>query len=502
MTSSAARPAAGMGLGVSGFVAAHGLHDADQARAGEEVVARVEEAGLRSVRIVVVDQHGLPRSKSLSPAAFASALANGADFSGAIYSLDSSNAVFPPPFAEGGGFGVSQLTGFPDVVVVPDPTTFNILPWADRTGWVLCDAYFQSGEPVVLDSRRALRERVAEAGALGFDYTAGLEVELTILALDHTSIGSHQTGMPAPAPDVSPFEAGYQFLSDNRMDNGGGALTALRDALWDLGMPPRSVEKEWGPGQVEITFPPMTGMEAADAMVLFRSAAKQLLRRRGLLATFMSWPALPNFFPSGWHLHESLASAGGANAFTSPDAAISEIGRWYAAGVLDHARAMTLLATPTVNGLRRFRPYSFAPDRIAWGFENRGVLLRAQGAPGDRGAHLENRLGEPAANPYLYMAASLAAGLDGIRRRLEPPPAVEGDPYERADLAALPASMAEAISCLHGDAFYRGVFGDAMVDYLTMMKRAELDRFEKAGGDETSGLPVTQWEMDEYLEVF
>ena len=234
---------------------------------------------------------------------------------------------------------------------------------------------------------------------------------------------------PAP-PAVSVFQRGYQYLSEVRLDSVSGTLEAIRDGLNAVGLPPRSMEDEWGPGQMEFSFSPIGGLAAADAVVLFRSAVKQMCQRRGLLATFMCRPALPNFFSSGWHLHESLISrADGRNAFASQDETLSPVGRQFVAGLLEHALPMTLFASPTVNGYKRYRPYSFAPDRVCWAVENRGALVRVQGAPGDENSHVENRIGEPAANPYLYMAANIAAGLDGIRRKLEPPAPVEADPY-------------------------------------------------------------------------
>ncbi len=220
----------------------------------------------------MVDQHGVPRAKFLSAEAAIAGLRNGVDLSGAIYSLDTSNAVFSPPFAEGGGFGIPEFTGFPDVVGVPDPTTFQVLPWADRTGWLLCDAYFSSGKPVPLDGRRILRTQLERLGDAGYRYLAGLEVEFAIVRRESGIIGLHETGAPPPPPAVDVFEHGYQ------------TLTALRDALYDVGLPPRSMEDEWGSGQMEITFSPLEGLTSADAMVLFRSTIKQICQRRGLLA--------------------------------------------------------------------------------------------------------------------------------------------------------------------------------------------------------------------------
>ncbi len=486
------------GTGVSGFVGMHALFTAEQKEAAERTAATIEELGLRTVRIVLVDQHGMPRTKWLSTRAFSSALRNGVDFSGAIYSLDTSNGVFTAAFAEAGGFGIEEFTGFPDIVAVPDPTTFRVLPWADRTGWVICDAYFSNGRPVPLDARRLLQDQVAAAAALGYEHVAGLEVEFYIVARERSTIALDATGSPAKAPAVTAIEPGYQFLGEYRQASVEPILTLLRDALWDVGLPPRSIENEWGPGQIEITFEPMAGLAPADAMVLFRTAAKELCHASGLLASFMSWPALPNFFPSGWHLHQSLRGPGG-NAFASADEVLSPVGRSYAAGVLEQAQAMTVLGTPTINGLRRFRPYSFAPDRVCWGLENRGTLVRVQGAPGDTGSHLEIRNGEPAANPYLYMASTLAAGLDGVRRQLQPPPLVDKDPYT-VDVPLLPNTMAEAVTALEKSDFYREVFGGRFVDYLAMMKRAELGRFSEAEKNADEG--VTAWEMDEYFEAY
>jgi glutamine synthetase len=492
------------GVGQHGFIARHGLYSGEQAAAADVVAARIRELGLRTVRLVVVDQHGVPRSKSLSPEVAIAAMSNGLDFSGAIYSLDSGNQVFVPAFAAGGGFGIDELTGFPDVVLVPDPGTFRVLPWADRTGWILCDVYFSSGAPMPLDGRGLMRRALSELAGAGYDFLAGIEIEYYIVKLDSERITPENAGFTPDPPQVSVFERGYQYLSEVRLDSVAATLEAVRDGLDAVGLPPRSMEDEWGPGQMEFSFSPIGGLAAADAVVLFRSAVKQMCQRRGLLATFMCRPALPNFFSSGWHLHESLISrADGHNAFASQDQSLSPAGRQFVAGLIKHATPMTLFATPTVNGYKRYRPYSFAPDRVCWAVENRGALVRVQGAPGDENTHVENRMGEPAANPYLYMAANIAAGLDGIRRQLEPPPPVEADPYA-AQAPMLPTSLGDAIGALAEDSFYRKAFGDVIVDYLIQMKRAEFARYESAIAQNPppEGQDVSEWEMREYFEFY
>ncbi len=275
------------GVGQPGFVARHGLYTAEQAAAAQEVAARIRELDLRTVRLVIVDQHGQPRAKALSPEVAITAMSNGLDFSGAIYSLDTGNQVFVPAFAAGGGFGIDEFTGFPDVVLVPDASSFRVLPWADRTGWMLCDAYFSSGQPVPLDGRGLLRRTLADLGEAGFDYLAGIEVEYYIVKVDSDHITPANAGFTAPPPPVSVFQRGYQYLSEVRLDSVTSTLESIRDGLTALGLPPRSMEDEWGPGQMEFSFSPISGLAAADAVVLFRSAVKQICQRRGLLASFM-----------------------------------------------------------------------------------------------------------------------------------------------------------------------------------------------------------------------
>jgi glutamine synthetase len=495
------------GVGQPGFAGRHGLASPERSALAEEVTASIRSAGLRTVRLVVVDQHGVPRGKMLSPEAAIAAMSDGLDFSGAIYSLDTGNQVFVPAFAPGGGFGIEEFTGFPDVMLVPDPSTFRVLPWADRTGWMLCDVYFGNGQPMPLDGRGLLRRVLGSLSDAGYDLLAGIEIEFSIVVLAGGPLAPEDAGFTPPPPPVSAFERGYQFLSEVRLDGMGPVLEAIRDALDGVGLLPRSIEDEWGPGQLEFSFPPMAGLAAADAAVLFRSAVKQVCQRRGLLATFMCRPALPNFFSSGWHLHQSLLNRPDrSSAFASGSAPLSDVGRRYVAGLLAHALPMSVFAAPTVNGYKRFRPYSFAPDRVTWALENRGALVRVQGAPGDASSHVEMRLGEPAANPYLYMAANVAAGLDGIRRHMEPPPAVTADPYV-AEAPRLPASLSEAVAALDADQFYRSAFGATLVDYLVMMKRAEIRRYEDAvAADAAAGsaavADVSDWEMREYFEFF
>jgi glutamine synthetase len=294
---------------------------------------------------------------------------------------------------------------------------------------------------------------------------------------------------------VSLLARGYHYLTEIRVDQLDPVIQLLLSNLKPLGLPLRSFEGEFGPSQFEVTFDPAAGLAAADNMMLFRSAVKQVCRRHGYHATFMCRPAIANLFSSGWHLHQSLgALRGGANAFMPVRAedALSPTGLAFVAGLLRHARASSLFAIPTINGYKRLRSYSLAPDRAIWGRDHKAAMVRTVSAgPGDPGSRIENRVGEPAANPYLYMASQVFSGLDGIAQKLQP--ATPSDtPYEDA-AEPLPKSLMEAADALRSSSFYRAAMGDAFIDYLLKIKDAEIARFLSE---------VTDWEQREYFEMF
>jgi glutamine synthetase len=296
---------------------------------------------------------------------------------------------------------------------------------------------------------------------------------------------------------VSLLNQGYQYLTESRFDMLDQALEPIRRGVAALGLPLRSVELELGPSQCEFTFRPLTGLAAADAMILFRSAVKQIARRNGYLASFMCRPALPNVMSSGWHLHQSLTDRkGGRNAFAHRDG-LSPLGQHYLGGLLAHARAAAAFATPTINGYKRYRAYSLAPDRAIWARDNRGVMVRVLGQPGEASTHLENRVGEPAANPYLYLASQIYAGLDGIAGKLDPGPSAD-TPYETT-AAPLPTDLGEAVAALRADECFRAGFGPGFIGYYAHIKDAELARFKKEQPEEAD---VTSWEQREYLDLF
>jgi glutamine synthetase len=446
--------------------------------------------GLKAVRFSFADQHGVLRGKTLSASAAEAAMERGVTVTSTLLLKDTSHKTVFPAFTPGAGVGIAEMQGAADILMIPDPSTFRLLPWAPDTGWFLCDLQFPGGRAVPFSTRDVFRKAAEKLALGGYEFVAGLEVEFHIFRIRDPRLQPADAGQPGNPPDVELLTTGYQLLTEQKYDQLDGVVELLRDGLSALELPLRSFEIEFGPSQLELTLAPRAGIAAADAMILLRSAVKQIARRHGYHATFMCRPKLPSVMSSGWHLHQSL-TRNGLNAFTSDRDDLSETGKSWLAGLLAHARAACAFATPTINGYKRFRPYSLAPDRVIWGKENRGAMLRVVGAPRDPDTRIENRIGEPAANPYLYFASQIYCGLDGIERRL-PLPRSADTPYEaKADM--LPRTLDEALQHLRADKALREGFGASFVDYYCRIKEAEIARFN---------LEVSDWEHREYFDLF
>ena len=336
----------------------------------------------------------------------------------------------------------------------------------------------------------------------------GLEIEWYLLRVADDGLADEHIGIPGVRPQpikTSPAEPGFSYHSESNMDLMEPVLSALAGHFQKIGLPLRSIENEWGPGQVECTFAARPALEAADDALLFRTATRQICRRMGYLASFMCRPALKGCYSSGWHLHQSLVDGKSGRNMFMPERGheyLSPLGRAFLGGLMKYAGPCTAFATPTVNGYRRFRPNSLAPDRATWCYDHRGVLIRVLGGQGDPATRLENRIGEPSANPYLYVLSQIVAGLDGIENGLDPGPP-DDDPYN-ADRPMLPASLPAALDALERDALFRAQLGDVFVDYFLKLKRNEASRFAQWLKD--TGTPPgddpTAWEQNEYFDFF
>lgn len=481
-------------VGQPGFVTELGLWDDRQAAAAEQIEACLGEVDL--VRLAFCDPHGLARSKTLTADAFRQVLRNGMDFSPGPFLFDTGHAV-AVDFQRESEVGVAEIRGAGDFVLVPDPLTFQVLPGAGaRTGWVIGDEYLRDGRPHPLSTRHVLRRVASAYAAEGLTPVLGVEVEWYLTRRLAGAPGQETNGFggQAEAPAVEATNAGYQFNLDARYDSVAGVADPLAAQLAGLGLPLRSMEHESGPGQLETTLNPLHALDAADAVLLLRTVIKRTCAQRGYHASFMSLPGLAGFDPSGWHIHQSAVDGDGRNIFSDPadPDALSARGLDYVRGLLAHARSLCLLSVPTINGYHRLgKEFPLSPTRIGWSYEDRTVLVRALG--GGSSTHVENRLAEPCANPYLAIGSQLYAGLEGLTGRARTTPGSE---------ETVPASLAEALTAFDGPAA-TDLLGAPLARCLALLKGSELARFTAWAAAQPS-VPggVTTWEHREYFENF
>jgi len=479
-----------------GALARMGLLSAPACAAAEEVIARTAEDGLETVRILFVDQHGILRGKTLVAGALRSAFTGGVAIASTLLLKDSSNRTVFQVWDGTGEATPGPMQGANDVLLVPDPATFRRLPWSPHSAWILCDVVFRDGRPVPVSSRAVLRRAIDALAERNMAAVIGLEVEFHVFrrlreGLAHDETGT--AGAPGAPVETAPLNRGFEFLGEAPYGAAEDILDDLRRNAQDLGLPVRSVEIEIGPSQFEFTFDPAGPMAQADNLVMFRAMVKTVCERRGLHASFMAKPRLPNIAANGWHIHQSLIDTdSGRNLFVPEGGGpLSAVAAGWVAGLLEHAAASSLMTVPTVNGYKRYQPYQMAPNRIQWGMDNRGAMVRALTAPGDPASRLENRAPDSAANPYFALAAQLISGLDGVAAGMTPPPATTS-PYD-GPARRLPDSLAEAITAFDRASVFRDALGEDFVAYLLQIKRAEWDRYLAT---------VSEWEQTEYFNLF
>ena len=480
----------------------------------EHTLRRMAESDIQQVRLSWCDLHGDLRSKTLMPLAVQDALSNGIGMVGTLALKDSSDRTAFKVFETGADNTPEGFANASNLVLRPDLTSYQELPWARGTAWLRGQLFHPDGNPVAFDTRHVLQTALAKLQERGFGLRCGLELEFHIYKIENSrpQLDPELAGWPGLPPAVSLIHPGHRLLSEQWADMADAPLAIVRETARALGLPLTSLEIEFGPSQVEAVFEATDALTAADTMVLFRSAVTQALRRAGYHATYMCRPPFPHIMSSGWHLHQSLVQLdGGTNAFANSatpqledwykramaaplptpaqlrplDAAsyLSVTGQHYLAGLLANASACTALSNPTLNAYARFQANALAPQSVIWGADNRGAMLRVIAPTGNPSAtRIENRVGEPLANPYLYIASQIYSGLDGMQRQLAAPPAAES-PY--ANLAAkLPTSLAQAVDVLQKNSVLKAALGADFVAYFCQIKAQEIARFEAASDKE------------------
>ena len=362
----------------------------------------------------------------------------------------------------------SQATGF--VRLVADRASERMVAWDTERSIVMTDLQEDDGSPSPLCSRTALRRLIQTADGLGYQVIAAAELEFFILTLDKGE------------PIYSDIQQ-YSIIKGTELEP---LLKGVRNDLRRMDIPIEASNPEYSGGQVEVNIEYGPALEAADRATLMRSLVRVLARRFGLGVTFMAKPWTDQA-GCGLHLHQSLWRDG-QNAFSAEEG-LSHTGRQYAAGMLSRIREFALLGSPTPNAYHRRSDYTFAPTRVCWGSDNRTLAIRAI-TSNPSSTRLEQRDAAADCNVYLALAGQIAAGLEGMREGMNPPPTVSGDAYARDDLPSLPRSFLEAFTLLNESAAARDVLGDETIaSYLEVLRR-ERDVLLRS---------ATDWERDRYL---
>lgn len=391
-------------------------------------------------------------------------------------------------------FDGSSIQGFvriqeSDMYLKPDYDTFCILPWQSHgktVARIICDVHTSDGQPFAGCPRGVLKRQTARAAELGYTMFVGPEPEFFLLKTD-------STGMPLLETND---RGGYFDLSP--VDLGEAAREEMVFALQNMGFHVEASHHEVAPGQHEIDFQYADAVTTADNISTFRNVTKMIAQKHGLYASFMPKPIMGEN-GSGMHIHQSLFSNSHNAFYDSADLlGLSREARQYLAGLLLHAPAFTAITNPLVNSYKRLVPGYEAPVYIAWSSQNRSSLVRIPAA-GGQSTRLELRSPDPAANPYLALAVTLAAGLDGIDRQLPLGPECNDNIYsmtdkqrEDAGIPSLPGTLWQALAELSSNEVIRDALGEHVFSNFVQAKTIEWNRYRTQ---------VHQWELDEYLAL-
>jgi len=442
----------------------------------------IEEKHVRTVKIGGPDLDGVYRGKRVSAEVFlAAAAGDGFAQCDVLFGWDIQDEVIGSlPFS-------NWDTGFADIIMRPDLSTFAIVPWEEGSASCICDFYTEHGEPLPVSPRFVLQCVVEKARAAGYVSKMAAELEVRFFREDQESL--REKGYFG----LRPLNPGLNCYSIHHAGIDEPVIGHVCRMLSDYGLPVEAYNREHGAGMYEINLRYTEVLRAADQTMLYKSATKEIAGLMGITPTFMAKYA-DDVDGCGGHIHQSLWSADGSqNVFWDEGAAhrMSDTLRHYSAGVLATLPEFMVLYAPNVNSYKRYVALTWAPVNLTWGLENRTAALRVI-AGGPNAIRIENRAPGADLNPYLAFAATLAGGLHGIEKKLEPPELVKGSAYNAKKAAPLPLSLPEALERFRGSKLAREWFGDEFVEQYAAFREWEVEKHRRA---------VTDWERRRYFEM-
>ncbi|MBA2661084.1 MAG: glutamine synthetase [Bradymonadaceae bacterium] len=447
----------------------------------EEILEQVKASGTSRVRVAAADIDGILRGKFMHTSKFLSAAESGFGFCNVVFGWDSADVCYDKVDYTG------WHTGYPDVLAKIDLSTYRKVPWDNDVPFFLGDFVDADGQALAICPRQLLKRTIAEAKDMGFSPKFGMEFEWFNFL--ETPKSANDKGFVGLEP-LTPGMFGYSIL---RTSNNAGFFRALMEEMEAFGIPIEGLHTETGPGVYEVAILYDDPLEAADRGVLFKTAAKEIAYRFGIMATFMA--KVDSKLPGcSGHMHQSLWSEAGENLFYDAKGrhTMSAIFESYLAGQLLGLSDLLPFYAPTINSYKRLVKGLWAPTHVTWGVDNRTPALRViPGSP--RSTRLETRISGADINPYLGIAAALASGLYGIKKGLKlTDVAVVGNAYEVEGARALPVNLGEATQAMRSSELARELFGDTFIDHFAATRQWEWEQHQRA---------VTNWELKRYFEI-
>ena len=363
--------------------------------------------------------------------------------------------------------------GYGDFSIVPDMATLRRIPWLDRTALVLCDVTNHDGSPVVASPRQVLIAQYERAAEMGYTPMAATELEFYLYKESYAE--AHERDFAELTPTI-PYILDYHVLATTMDEQ---YLGPIRRGMHEAGIPIEFSKGEAWYGQHEVNTRYADAVTAADRHTIYKNGVKEIAFLNEISATFMAKPSEKDI-GSSCHVHLSLVDGDGKSAFVDGDEETDAF-RHFLGGQRAHIRELALFVAPSVNSYKRYAAESWAPTSISWGRDNRTCGFRIVGHGASR--RVECRIPGADMNPYLGMAALLAAGLDGIENKTDPGPELKGNAYEAGEAEAFPSSLREAVDNWEGSEFAKSAFGEPVWKHYLNYGRTEQQQFDRVVTD-------------------
>lgn len=439
----------------------------------DQISQLIHNNNIKTIIVCVNDMSNINRSRFVSIEHFMShVIDSGLGLSSAAFSFDTNGELNDK-------VGYGYRGGFPSWLIKPDMSTFCLIPYHPNTARVIADVYDPSSKLIEFAPRNVLKKVIELYEREGIKVKGAFEYEFFIFRSNTTD-------------GLNPISNSKQCFSEVHQKEIIDIIEEIMYNLSAIGAGPEIANTEYASGQFEVTNSPFWGVEIADMAYYYRTSIKEIVQQKDLIASFMAKPKA-NQCGSGAHLHISLYDNKGNNLFADDNATdgLSETCHNFIGGQIKHANSMCCLVNPTVNSYKRFEDYRFAPTTISWGYEHRGAMIRVPYSR-NQNTRIENKLPGSDTNPYITLAAILAAGLDGIKNKIKPPEPCNGDTTYEDIYHRLPNTLIAALNELKEDTFFKSILGEEFINKYILLRECEWNRYMSH---------ISDWELSEYLNL-